>query len=213
VRHGRSCKRVTGHRLQACASEGQTCASKILCKLKNKTMSTKYKFYNPEGIYFVSFAVKDWLDVFIRNEYKDILVESLRYCQQCKGLEIFAWCIMTNHVHLIIRAKEGFFLQNILRDFKTFTSKKIVSAIRENPQENRKDWLLEKFKSKTGFCFWGTDNHPIELWSNKVIDQKLDYLHENPVKENLILCAEDYAYSSAIDYAGKKGLLNVAIIR
>jgi len=83
-------------------------------------MSTKYKFHNPEGIYFVSFAVQGWVDVFTRNEYKNILVENLEYCQKNKGLEIYAWCIMSNHVHLIAGAKEGFLLQDIIRDFKKF---------------------------------------------------------------------------------------------
>ncbi len=64
-------------------------------------MSRNYKFNNPIGVYFVSFAVVQWIDVFTRNEYKDILPESLRYCQQEKVMEIYAWCIMSNHVHLI----------------------------------------------------------------------------------------------------------------
>jgi REP element-mobilizing transposase RayT len=85
-------------------------------------MSRKYKFHNPEGVYFVSFAVQRWVDVFTRNEYKDILVDNLKFCQENKGLEIFAWCIMTNHVHLIVRAKEGCSLSDILRDYKKFTS-------------------------------------------------------------------------------------------
>ena len=175
-------------------------------------MSRNYKFNNPEGVYFVSFAVVDWIDVFTRNEYKDILLESLRYCQKEKGLEIFAWCIMTNHVHLIIRAKANYILQDIMRDFKKFTSKEIINAIKENLQESRKEWLLEKFITKESICFWGTDNHPIELWSNKVIDQKLDYLHNNPVEEGLVFRAEQYVYSSAMDYAGEKGLLDIIII-
>lgn len=173
-------------------------------------MSRNYKFRNPIGTYFVSFAVKDWIDVFTRNEYKDIIIESLDFCQKNKGLEIFAWCIMTNHVHLIIRAKEGFLLSDIMRDFKTYTSKKVMLAIKENPQESRMEWLLDNFEAGTGF--WGTDNHPIELWSNDVIDQKLSYLHENPVVEGLVFRAEHYAYSSAIDYAGEKGLLDIILI-
>ena len=98
-------------------------------------MSRNYKFYNSGGLYFVSFAVVDWIDVFTRNEYKDIIVESLDFCQKNKGLELFAWCVMTNHVHLIIRAKEKYVLQDIMRDFKKFTSKEIINAIRENPQK------------------------------------------------------------------------------
>jgi REP element-mobilizing transposase RayT len=175
-------------------------------------MSRKYKFHNPDGVYFVSFAVQGWVDVFTRNEYKNILIENLDYCQKNKGLEIFAWCIMTNHLHLIARAQEGFFLQDILRDFKKFTSKAIIKAIIENQGESRKDWLLNQFITKDGIRFWRTDNHPIELWSNAVIDQKMNYIHQNPVEEGLVFKAEHYMYSSASDYGGEKGILDIILI-
>lgn len=175
-------------------------------------MSRKYKFHNPEGVYFVSFAVQGWVDALTRSEYKDILIKNLDFCQKNKGLEIFAWCIMTNHLHLIIRAQDGYLLQDILRDFKKFTSKAIVRAIEENPVESRKEWLLEQFKNKEGFSFWRGDNRPIELWSNSVIDQKLNYIHQNPVEEGLVFRAEDYRYSSACDYVGENGMLDIVII-
>ena len=174
-------------------------------------MSRKYKFHNQDGVYFVSFAVRDWVDVFTRNEYKDIL-ENLDFCQKHKGLEIFAWCIMTNHIHLIVRSQEGYLLQDILRDFKKFTSKAIIKAIIEHQGESRKEWLLKQFKTSEGYRFWRTDNRPIELWSNAVIDQKLDYIHQNPVEEGLVFKAEHYMYSSAIDYAGEKGMLDIILI-
>jgi len=176
-------------------------------------MSRKYKFHNPDGVYFVSFAVQRWVDVFTRNEYKDILVDNLKFCQENKGLEIFAWCIMTNHVHLIVRAKEGCSLPDILRDYKKFTSKEIKKTISENYKESRKEWLLEHFETQEGFRFWRGDNKPIELWSNKVINQKIDYIHQNPVEEGLVFKAEDYVYSSAIEYAGEKGMLDVIVIK
>jgi len=157
--------------------------------------------------------VQGWVDVFTRNEYKNILVENLEYCQIHKGLEIFAWCIMTNHLHMVIRANEGFRLQNILRDYKKFTSKAIIQAITENIQESRKEWLLQHFKTPEGYRFWRGDNKPIELWSNKVIDEKIDYIHQNPVEEGIVFRAEDYLYSSAADYAGEKGLLDVIVIK
>ena len=176
-------------------------------------MSRKYKFHNPEGVYFVSFAVRGWVDVFTRNEYKDILVDNLKFCQENKGLEIFTWCIITNHVHLIVRAKEGCSLPEIFRDYKKFTSKEIKKAISENCLESRKEWLLKHFETREGFRFWRGDNKPIELWSNKVIDQKIDYIHQNPVEEGLVFKAEDYVYSSAIEYAGEKGMLDVIVVK
>jgi len=151
--------------------------------------------------------------VFTRNEYKNILIENLKYCQEHKGLEMFAWCIMTNHVHLIIRAGGEKLLPDILRDYKKFTSKAIRKAVQENVQESRKDWLLKQFETTEGYRFWRGDNKPIELWSNKVIDEKINYIHQNPVEEGIVFRAEDYLYSSAADYAGEKGLLDVIVVK
>ena len=92
-------------------------------------MSRNYKFHNPEGIYFVSFAVVGWLDVFTRNKYKDLIIESLTFCQKNKGMEIHAWCIMTNHVHLIFRSIENQKPELLLGDFKRFTSRSVINAI------------------------------------------------------------------------------------
>jgi len=181
-------------------------------------MSRNYKFHNPEGVYFVSFAVIEWIDVFTRNEYKDIILESLRFCLKEKGMEVFAWCIMTNHIHLIFRSEKQK-PELLLGDFKRFTSKEIVKAIQNNPRESRKEWLLEQFEkagAKTSnvkkYQFWRHDNKPIELWSNKVIDKKINYVHTNPVEEGLVYKPEDYIYSSAKDYSGEKGLLEGIVV-
>jgi REP element-mobilizing transposase RayT len=182
-------------------------------------MSRNYKFHNPEGVYFISFAVVEWLDVFTRDEYKTIIIDSLNHCQKEKGMEIFAWCLMTNHFHLIFRCTGEQKPELLIGDFKRFTSKAIVKAIIENPAESRKEFLLEQFRNAGNqssnvnkYQFWRHDNHPIELWSNKVIDEKIDYLHNNPVEAGLVSRAEDYMYSSAADYAGGKGLLDGVIV-
>ena len=73
--------------------------------------------------------------------------------------------------------------------------------------------MLKQFKTSDGNRFWRSDNKPIELWSNAVIDQKLNYIHQNPVEEGLVFRAEDYVYSSAVNYAGEKGLLDVFVIK
>jgi Transposase and inactivated derivatives len=172
-------------------------------------MSDKYKFKNIEGLYFVTLTVKHWVDVFIRNEYKNIIIENLDYCRKNKGLEIYAWVIMTNHVHLIIRAKEGYMLQDILRDFKKVTSKAIIKEINENLCESRKEWLLRSFNTNDGYRFWQEGNHPIELWTNEVIDEKLNYIHKNPVKAGFVFREQDFLYSSAAGYAGENKILEI----
>jgi len=182
-------------------------------------MSRNYKFHNPDGVYFISFAVVEWLDVFTRNEYKNIVIDSLHYCQREKGMEVFAWCIMTNHVHLIFRSIKGQKPELLIGDLKRFTSQAIVKAIIENPRESRKEILLEQFL-KAGakssnvkkYQFWRHDNKPIELWNNKVIDEKINYIHYNPVEEGLVFRPEDYLYSSARDYSGEKGLLYGVVV-
>lgn len=182
-------------------------------------MSRNYKFHNPDGVYFVSFAVVEWIDAFTRNEYKNILVESLEFCQREKGMEIFAWCIMTNHMHLISRSINEQKPELLLGDFKRFTSKAVVKAIMENPRESRKEWLLEKFKQAGAelsnvkdYQFWQHNNKPIELWINKVIFEKISYIHNNPVEEGLVYNPQDYVYSSARDYAGEEGLIKGVIV-
>ena len=125
----------------------------------------------------------------------------------------------SNHVHLIFSSIKDEKPELILGSFKRFTSKAIVAAIKENLQESRKDWLLKQFEEAgkkssnvKQYQLWRHDNKPIELWSNKVIDEKLNYIHNNPVEEGLVFKAEQYVYSSAIDYAGEKGLLDIVLI-
>ncbi len=87
-------------------------------------MSKKYKFGDNSKLYFVSFAVTNWIDLFIRNEYKEILLDSIRYCKKEKEMELYGWCIITSHVHLIIGTK-GNTLSNIMRDLKSPYLKKV----------------------------------------------------------------------------------------
>jgi len=100
-------------------------------------VSRKYKFLNKEGLYFVSFATVNWVDVFVRPQYCDIVVDSLNYCKANLGMEIYCWCIMPSHIHLIFRAKENN-PEIILGRFKEFTSKQVIKAIANNIQESRR---------------------------------------------------------------------------
>ena len=182
-------------------------------------MSRAYKFRNPEGFYFVSFSTVGWIDVFTRTVYKDIVVDSIQYCQKNKGLNVYARVILTNHVHMIADA-EGNLMQHIMRDLKRHTSKQLLKAIAENPQESRKEWMLAIFgnagrynSNNKDFQFWQQDNHPIELLSVAMLKQKLDYLHANPVKAGFVDKEEEYLYSRARDYHGTgKGLLTVELL-
>ena len=170
-------------------------------------------------MYFVTFAVVRWVDVFTRDIYREIILDSLKFCQKEKGLQLHAYVIMTNHLHLIISRQGENLLENIMRDFKKFTSSQLIKAIKENPHESRKEWMMEIFKTEGRknpnnkiYQFWRQDNHPIELTSNKIMDQKLDYLHNNPVKQGFVNRPEDYPWSSMTNYIGEKGMIDVDII-
>ncbi|HTN22199.1 MAG TPA: transposase [Pelobium sp.] len=183
-------------------------------------MSTKYKFNNNAGIYFVSFAVVGWIDIFTRQVYRDLFLESLVYCRKEKGLNIHAWVVMSNHIHLIISCREGAVLSDAMRDLKKFTSFKILKEIKENKVESRKEWMLFLFakagkqnSNNTHYQFWRQDNHPIELdFHSGMFEQKLDYIHNNPVEARIVEKQEDYLYSSARDYQGIKGLIEIDVL-
>lgn len=134
-----------------------------------------YKITDQQGLYFMTFTVVNWIDVFTRKDYKFIITDSLNYCIANKGLEVYAWVLMSNHLHLIIKAKEGYMISPIIRDLKKFTSKQIVQKIQEIG-ESRKEWLLDKFNFEArktrraeNYKFWKDDNHAILLDNNEWI--------------------------------------------
>jgi len=179
-------------------------------------MGRKYKIHSQEEFYFVTFTVVHWIDVFIREEYRNIFLDSLRYCQREKGLLVGAWCIMSSHIHLALGVKEGYKLEDVIRDLKSYTSRHIRKYMENNPHESRKEWILQMMKrageqksNNKDFQFWQQHNHPIELSTNEILDQRINYIHQNPVEAGFVEQASDWLYSSARDYEGEKGLIEI----
>lgn len=108
-------------------------------------MSRKYKFHNKAGLYFVSFATVNWIEVFTRQIYFDVLAKSIDYCRANKGMELYAYCIMPSHIHFVFRSSNEQPME-LLRDFKKHTAKKIIETIQNNFQESRKELLLWLFE-------------------------------------------------------------------
>jgi putative transposase len=151
-------------------------------------MSRKFKIRDQEAVHFVTFTVIHWLDIFIRVEYRDIFLDSIRYCQKHKGLEVYAYCIMSSHIHMILARHGKQNLEHVIRDVKKYTSSKIIEAINNNSHESRRDLLMWLFKragtrnpNNTHYQFWQQHSHPIELDSDEMLNQRLDYIHNNPV--------------------------------
>jgi REP element-mobilizing transposase RayT len=180
-------------------------------------MSSKYKFDDIEGVYFITSTVVDWIDVFTRDIYRDILLDSFRFCQKNQGLQLHAWVLMPNHFHLICsfkKANAGMVIKNI----KSFTAMKIIDAILNNKYESRREWMLDifeknaqKMKSNFRFQLWQHENHPILLNNLEMYKQRMKYLHENPERSGFVRQAIDWKCSSAIDYYTEngKGLLDI----
>jgi putative transposase len=116
-------------------------------------MAFEYRIKDQYGQYFVTFTVHQWVDVFTREEYKNILIESLKFCQKEKGLQIYGWVFMTNHIHLIISSNKDK-LSDIIRDFKKYTASKVYAAIQNNQRESRKNWLLWLLRKDDKVWFW-----------------------------------------------------------
>jgi putative transposase len=108
-------------------------------------MSHQYRVRNSEYIHFVTFTIVDWVDVFTRPAYKQLIIDSLLHCQQHKGLEVYAYCLMTNHLHLLVAAEKPALLSDIIRDFKKHTSKEIIKLV-ASENESRRDWMLHRFQ-------------------------------------------------------------------
>ncbi len=180
------------------------------------------KILDQKGLNYLTMTVVGWIDVFSRPIYRDIIIESLDFCRKKKGLIIVAYVIMSNHIHLIAQAdvstEQG--LSEIVRDFKKFTAKQIIAAIKSQP-ESRREWLLHMFKyyakyntNNREYQFWIQNNHPTALWHPEVIWQKIDYIHLNPVRAKIVAESDQYLYSSASNYASenKNGLLEIDLI-
>jgi putative transposase len=168
--------------------------------------------------YNLTLTIVEWIDFSSRSAYEHLIVDSINYCIVNKGLQVYCWCLMSNHLHLIASAGEVGNLSDILRDFKKFTSKELVKTIKEVP-ESRRDWMLNLFwyagkndKKIKYFKVWQDGNDAQEIHTTAFLDEKMDYIHNNPVKAELVANPEEYLYSSARDYAGEKGLVEIVFV-
>ena len=170
-------------------------------------MSTKYRATTIGETYFITITTVGWIDVFTRLRQKYVIINALKHCQKERNLEIYAYCLMSNHLHMLCKASGEETLAEVMRDFKKFTSKKIVQTMIEYP-ESRREWMLSYFKKacahlkrKQQFKVWQDGYHAEHIFSNKFIRQKVNYIHWNPVKDKIVSEPENYFFSSARNYA------------
>lgn len=177
-------------------------------------MTIGYKIDEQNGLYYLTLQIVNWTDLFTRKIYRDIVIDNLKYCQQHKGLEIYAYVIMSNHIHLLARCNTGK-LSDTIRDFKSFTAKQILLALDSN-QESRSAWMRVLFESAATlhgrnykYQIWTHENHPEIIRNKKFYLQKVNYIHNNPVKAGIVSTPENYLYSSAGFYCGCNGFIEI----
>jgi putative transposase len=180
-------------------------------------MSDRYRITDQNAPYFITMTIVGWIDIFTGNEQKLIVLDSLKYCQQEKGLLIYGWCLMPSHLHLICAASGEEGMSDILRDFKKFTSKAIIHQLKEG-RENLREWMLQQFseacshlKKEQQYKVWQDSNQAKIIYTNNFFFEKLNYIHNNPVEGKLVNKPEDYMFSSARNYAGLDYLLEIIV--
>ncbi|MEI6561795.1 MAG: transposase [Verrucomicrobiota bacterium] len=170
-------------------------------------MRTRYRIQSPDHAHFVTSTVVEWLPVFTSSACCDILIRSFEHCREHKDLRIHGWVILDNHFHAILSGPE---LANTIRDLKRFTSRALLEQIRAEGRE----WLLNQLayyraahKLASEHQVWQEGVHPQAIQGDEMMLQKLEYLHNNPVKRGMVAAPEDWRYSSAHEWS--KGALPV----
>jgi REP element-mobilizing transposase RayT len=182
-------------------------------------MTQRYPIAEPQGSYLLTLNTIDRVDLFIRPFFKQIIVESLNYFIGKKGLVVYGWCLMTNHLHLII-GSTGRKMEDTLREMKQFTARRILRAIDVNPLESRKEWIEGMMqgaglqnKRNRDWQFWQQHNHPIELNNYDIAIQLLNYIHNNPVVAGFVDAPEAWVHSSAGYYLdGRQCIIELKLI-
>jgi REP element-mobilizing transposase RayT len=184
---------------------------------KSVKMGSDNYIQGRQTCYFITLNTVDWVDVFIRPVYKQVIVHTLNHFIDNKGLTVYGWCLMTNHLHLLAQARDGYAMNEIEKELKTFTATKILEALDTEP-EARKDWMLKRFENfgnilglMKKFHVWQNSGMPVivDLRKTDALIEHFFFIHENPVRDRFVDTAADYPYSSARDYAGMPGPVKI----
>jgi len=181
-------------------------------------MSDKYKIFDGDEVYFVTFTIVEWIKVLADDSYKHLIIDAIEYYQINKSLTVYAYCIMPNHVHMIVQAVGKFTISEILRDLKKFTSRAIVNKLEQDKPERYME-VLKQFieagkplKRITTYKVWQDGNMAKLVYSNKFLMEKLSYIHNNPVEYGLCSTPWEYKFSSASNYTEKESLISVELL-
>jgi len=177
-------------------------------------MTRAYHHYaDGQYIYFITSTVVNWIPIFLSHRYFDILIDALAYCRNEKGLLVHAYVLMPNHFHAIVSSEPHSALPSIIRDLKRHTAWEIARCLAEEGSWyilRQLEWAAGKAGRGNDVQVWQEGYHPEAIYSQKFFRQKLDYLHDNPVRKEYVGTAEHWLYSSAGQYLSESvGMMQI----
>src|ERR1700722_17265160 len=169
----------------------------------------RYRIWEKEQAHFLTCTVVGWLPVFTRPETVNAILDSWRYLQKERGFELFGYVILENHLHLVASSPD---LKKEMKDFKSFTARRIIDLLEEMRVTVLLDqlaWRKARHKVESKHQLWQEGHHPQLIQGEEMMLQKLEYIHNNPVKRGYVDDPTHWRYSSARNYAGTEGLIDV----
>ena len=175
-------------------------------------MRTRYKIYEQKGIHFITSSIVGWIPIFTKEKYFDIIIKTLKYSKQYKKLHILSYVIMDNHIHAILSCDN---LSKFMKEFKSYTAKEII----RNLGDDNNILILKKLrnykkrgKTESRYQVWQEGFHPQEILNEEILKQKIEYIHNNPLRRGLVERPEQWIYSSASNYILGTGLIDIDIL-
>ncbi|MDO9266954.1 MAG: transposase [Sulfurimonas sp.] len=170
---------------------------------------SRYEIYEPTHPHFVTCTILHWIPIFTRVETTNIVFDSLKYLQQTDSLKLYAYVILENHLHLVVSSDD---IGKSMRKFKAHTAKEILKLLQEKDVKTILEQLAfykKAHKKETIYQLWQEGIQPKLIKDEKMMIERINYIHQNPVKRGYIDDAKYWRYSSARDYEGVDGLIDV----
>jgi putative transposase len=172
--------------------------------------------FNENDACFINLQTVDAVDIFVRPVHKQVIVHTLNHFIDSKGLKVYAWCLMTHNLHLLIESMPPANLEKLEKEFKLFTTTKILEAIDTEPEE-RKEWMMKRLECSGSILglikkyeVWGkSEHHCVDTRKDDLLLEQFDFIHHHPVRDRIVDAPSEYLYSSARDYTGSRGLVNI----
>ncbi len=174
--------------------------------------ATRIKQENENQTHFLTITIIEWIDIFTKPQYFKIIINSLKYCQKNKGLLLYEFVIMTNHLHLIAKAKEGNKLSQIISDFKKHTTREILKELEKDNRKYILNLIKNSFAKKKDYQsqIWQRENYPELIATEEFLNEKIRYIYNNPVRKEYVENSEDWIYSSACNrILNKNGVMKL----